>query len=138
MTELTDALAQTQAALQRSQAELLQLRAEVGALQAQRMPAPPPGSPSEAAAPDSSVREDIQALKEEQAILQAEVKQHEQTKVESASKYGLTVTGLALFNAYSNAGVVDERSSPPLPFRAMPDRLTEASEERFSRVFWVS
>ncbi len=108
ITDLTDTLAQTQAALQRSQAELLRLRAEVSALRGEK------SYPTEGA--DASMQDEIEALKEQQEILQAEVKQHEQTKVESASKYGLTITGLALFNAYSNTGVVDDTELPSLAF----------------------
>jgi hypothetical protein len=52
--------------------------------------------------------------------LQAEIKQHEQTKVETESKYSLRVTGLLLFNAFSNAGVVDDADLPTFAFPRTP------------------
>ena len=104
LNDLNDTLTQTQAALQQSQAELTRLRAEIAALRDQTATATP----------------DLQALKEQQEVLQSEIKQHEQTKVESASKYSLTVTGLALFNAFSNAGVVDETELPAFALPGNP------------------
>ena len=120
MIELTEALAQTQAALQRSQAELAGLRAELSALRGNKATAPSAsdsvnGSPSQPAI-DAAVAEQLGTLKEQQEILQAQVKQHEQTKVETESKYGLTVNGIALFNAYSNAGIVDDAELPALAY----------------------
>jgi len=134
LTSLTDTLVETQAALQRSQAELIRLRAEVSALRAQSAAQKPdtgapetvasqPGTSSSAAAPatlESSGESEMQALKERQEILEAEVKQHDQTKVETASKYSLAVTGLALFNAYSTAGVVDNADLPSLALLRAP------------------
>ena len=62
----------------------------------------------------------FKALHEEQEALQAEIKQHEQIKVESASKYPLRLTGLILFNAFSNAGVVDNVEVPTLALPRQP------------------
>jgi len=119
--EVTDALAQTQKNLEQSLVEIQRLRAEVEALRAQAgaaadfpaAAATAGGVNSESSAGvESSMKEDIEALKEQQDILQAEVKQHEQSKVETSSKYNLKVNGLALFNAFSNAGVVDNTELP--------------------------
>jgi hypothetical protein len=118
ITDLTSTLEQTQAALMRSQAELVQLRAELAALRGGK--AATPADTMTVLAADVSTKEDIQSVKEQEEILQAEVKQHDQTKVESASKYGLTVTGIALFNAYSNAGVVDDTELPSLAYPRSP------------------
>ena len=53
-------------------------------------------------------------MREQQEAMQAEIKQHDQTKVETFSKYPLRLRGLILFNAFSNAGVVDNiRVCPP-------------------------
>ena len=49
-------------------------------------------------------------------MLSAEVRQHEQTKVESASKFPVRFHGLVLFNAFVNEGVVDQ---PDLPTSAL-------------------
>ena len=52
--------------------------------------------------------------------MQAEIKQHEQIKVETVSKYPLRVTGLVLFNAFANAGVVDDAKLPTLALPRNP------------------
>jgi hypothetical protein len=58
----------------------------------------------------------VTQIREEQDVLSAEVRQHEQTKVESASKFPVRLHGLVLFNAFVNEGVVDQ---PDLPTSAM-------------------
>ncbi|MBB5059691.1 hypothetical protein HDF16_004417 [Granulicella aggregans] len=127
LTDMAGALAQTQAALQQSQAELLKLRAEIIALRAKggTEPAAPPmdavtEDPGESATLNRAMRAQIDSLKEQQDLLQAEVKVHDQIKIESASKYNLTVTGMALFNAFSNAGVVDNAELPALALPRTP------------------
>ncbi|CAN5726810.1 hypothetical protein BH10ACI4_BH10ACI4_19480 [soil metagenome] len=59
----------------------------------------------------------VTALREDQDVLAAEVKQHEQVKVESESKFPVRVTGLVLFNAFVNQGVVDEIDVPTSALR---------------------
>jgi hypothetical protein len=121
LTDMSGALAQTQAALQQSQAELQKLRAEVSALRAKSSPEPATTQaditgedPSGLTTLDGSMQAQIDSLKEQQDILQAEVKVQDQIKIETASKYNLTVTGLMLFNAFSNIGEVDDASLPEL------------------------
>jgi hypothetical protein len=128
---VTDALVRTQQTLQKSLSEIQTLRSQLGALRAQSESAA--ADPSEArlqtVAPDSDQsaiqmsprpQSDLQALHEEQEAMQAEIKQHEQIKVESASKYPLRLTGLVLFNAFSNAGVVDNVDLPTLALPREP------------------
>jgi len=69
----------------------------------------------------NSVSSDIKALHEQQDALQAEIEQHEQTKVETTSKYPVRITGLVLFNAFSNAGVVDDADLPTIALPRIPD-----------------
>jgi hypothetical protein len=124
LDDVTTTLGQTQQALQQSLLEIQRLRAELNAL---RPPTGnPPAVPEPAVAPSagaetatgskSSSSDDLEALHEQQDTLQAEIKQHEQIKVESASKYPVRVTGLVLFNAFSNAGVVDNAELPTIAF----------------------
>jgi hypothetical protein len=54
----------------------------------------------------------IAAIEERQQTLEAAVKQHDQTKVESGSKYPVRLTGLILFNGYLNKGVADNTDLP--------------------------
>src|SRR5260370_35843429 len=54
----------------------------------------------------------IEALQEQQQTIEAQVKVHDQTKVESSSKYPLRITGLILFNSCVNRGSVENIDGP--------------------------
>ncbi len=105
--------------LNAAQAEVDALRAEVLALRRElgNAAAPPPGT---ATLPVTPVNDDREHMKEDQDVLAAEVKQHEQTKVESASRLPLRVTGLVLFNAFTNQGNVDQVDLPNVALRRVP------------------
>ncbi len=120
LNDLTNTLAQTQKALQQSLIDIDHLRAEINTLRETNAAAPQPPPPVPAQPAPSSVEAQIEALHEQQDIQQAEIKQHDQTKVETASKYNLKVTGLVLFNAYSNAGVVDNAELPSFALPRIP------------------
>jgi hypothetical protein len=79
-------------------------------------------APSDQAA--RALQAGVQQLQEEHAMVQAEVKQQEQTKVESASKYPLRLSGMLLFSAFRNAGAVDNIDQPAI---AMPASSDEAN-----------
>jgi hypothetical protein len=124
LNEVTAALSQTQQALQQSLLEVQQLRAEVDALKLKRAVAPI-NSDAEAATASASTEsvsqsDEIKALREQQDTLQAEIAQHEQTKVETSSKYSLRVNGLVLFNAFSNVGVADDADLPTIALTRYP------------------
>jgi hypothetical protein len=94
--------------------EIQKLRAQLDALRVQTTgasnvsAAAPQTVPSNATPPASSSAPDkdyLRELRDEQGALQAEVKQHEQIKVETTSKYPLRVSGLALFNAFSTSAL---------------------------------
>jgi hypothetical protein len=126
---LTETLTQTQAQLRQSLLEIERLHAELDTLRshtnsAQIVPATAvpnsgaqTGHANGSAGMDASLSNRVESLEEQQEMLQAEIKQHEQTKVETESRYSLRVTGLVLFNAFSNAGVVDDAE---LPAYALP------------------
>ena len=134
LNEITDALTQTQQTLQQSLIEIQRLRAQLDALRAEQaklkgdVPEGIEKTPEDVVAAgkppsangDGSAHSDLDTLREQQEILQAEVKQLDQTKVETASKYRLRVTGLVLFNAFSNAGVVDNVEMPSLAMPRFP------------------
>jgi hypothetical protein len=108
-TELTAA----QQRLQDSQREIQRLQDELSALQTQF----PATSPAVAVTPPPPTPRDTA---EKVEILEAEVKQHDQSKVESVSKYPVRFTGLILFNSFINSGNVDNIdlpsiASPPIP-----------------------
>jgi hypothetical protein len=69
------------------------------------------------AAQAAALQQSVQQLQNDDEITQAEVKQHDQTKVETASKFPLRVNGLVLFSSFLNNGAVDNID---LPIVAMP------------------
>ncbi|TAM84413.1 MAG: hypothetical protein EPN47_01710 [Acidobacteria bacterium] len=60
------------------------------------------------------LKERVSKLEENQEFLGAKVDDQYQTKVESASKYRLKLSGIALLNAFENSGRVDNQDVPAL------------------------
>lgn len=116
---MTSELARTQQALEESSAQVRQLRVEIETIRAQ-VAASGITDVSKNGTGDSSSASVLDTIKEEQSTMQAEIKQHDQTKVETVSKYPLRVTGLVLFNSFFNAGVVDNVELPALAFPRFP------------------
>jgi hypothetical protein len=120
---LASRLAAAEERLQQSQQEMERLREQISEMQGElsalhtptTTPAPAatpaPTAPPVAAgtAPSPSSTADI---KEQLAMIQSQVEQHDQIKVESASKYPVRLTGLILFNAFSNHSGVDNFDQP--------------------------
>ena len=65
-------------------------------------------------------------MQERQDTLEAQVKLHDQTKVESDSKYPVHLTGLILFNAFANRGNVDNIDLPAIAV-GQPDGVSSGS-----------
>ncbi len=107
LQKLSTDLTAAQDRLQESQREIQRLQDELNALRAQ-LPAATP-APIVAAAPPTP-----QDTAEKVDILQAEVKQHDQIKVESVSKYPVRLTGLVLFNSFINSGAIDNLDLPSI------------------------
>jgi uncharacterized coiled-coil protein SlyX len=106
--KLTDSMARTQAQVDQSQRQLDQMRKELTALQRQLAQ-----SGSATATPSSSgTTAAIEDLRERQAMQESQIATHEQTKVESESKYPVKITGLLLLNGFVNAGAVDMAATP--------------------------
>jgi uncharacterized coiled-coil protein SlyX len=119
--QLTDSMARTQAQLQQSQRQLDEMRQQLSALQRQMaqggstVPAPAgPNAPSVASssAAQSPSLAAIDDLRERQAMQESQIATHEQTKVESESKYPVKVTGLLLLNGFVNTRQVDMPATP--------------------------
>jgi uncharacterized coiled-coil protein SlyX len=123
---LTDSMARAQAQLEQSQRELDEMRQQLLALQRQMAQsgsvATPPESPGAAAAATSAAPQSappstaaaIDDLQERQALQESEIATHEQTKVESASKYPVKITGLLLLNGFVNTRQVDMAATPTI------------------------
>ena len=114
-------LVQTQQTLRQSLQDMDRLAKELGTLQTElalrdgkRAEQTPLSQPA-AIIPggiSSSETDPLSRIHEEQEAIQAEVQQHDQTKLETVSKYPLRVSGLLLFNAFSNIGVTDNIDLP--------------------------
>jgi uncharacterized coiled-coil protein SlyX len=121
LNELNEALSQTEKMLEKSRAEIQALHGQLDALRAQTATT----FPSSAPVPDTqnanaNPKQDLEAIGEQQDAMQAEIKQHDQSKVETFSKYPVRLNGLILFNAFSNAGVVDDAELPTIAIPRFP------------------
>ncbi len=119
MSELQSMMTAMHEDLLRSRAEVSDLRRELEATR----PLTAPGQPAEniarrekqaampgpAAGPQANSGEEqrLQKLEEEQQLSNARLQEQNQTKVESASKYRVKLSGAAILNLISNTGVVD-------------------------------
>lgn len=126
--ELRAAVAEmkSEASEYRSQSE--ELRKE---LQKLRAPSAAPGtavvvSPNEPGAGSSaSTEQRLSAVEENTQLLATEVRTQYQTKIESASKYRVRLSGLVLMNLFRNSGFVDNQDFPTY---AAPGSIYERRE----------
>jgi len=120
---LRSSLVDTQDELQRSRQEVVDLRrrleeleARLGTSSSKSEPQTPP-SPGYPTLQDALKAQQSGALSSSQGnedTLAARIEEQNQTKVESASRYKVKLSGLVLMNAYSNRGTVDNRDLPGL------------------------
>ncbi|HEX4005800.1 MAG TPA: hypothetical protein VHX60_06475 [Acidobacteriaceae bacterium] len=96
--------------MQAMRAELTDLRRELGEKNV---------SPADNAV--AALRSSVVQLQESSDVLQAEVKQHDQTKVETASKFPLRVSGSVLFTSIVNSGTTDNIDLPVVALPPQPD-----------------
>lgn len=116
--QLTVAVANAQAQLEASEQQIRELRRQLSALQKQvaadtgtQTPHPAPPYPPATAA-DSDLAQQIDAIREQQAMQQSQIATHEQAKVESESKYPVKITGLILLNGFVNTKATDVIQAP--------------------------
>jgi len=104
MDQLMTAMDNMREQLDKSQREMEQMRSEIADLRTQLAQAHAGEAPEQAA---TDLQSSVQQLQEQSAILQSEVKQHDQTKVESLSKYPVRISGMLLFTSLLNSSNVD-------------------------------
>ncbi|MGC2638479.1 MAG: hypothetical protein WA294_14950 [Acidobacteriaceae bacterium] len=107
--------------LTESQDQMQAMRAEIESLRSQ-LSERDQGAEAEQAA--SSLRGDVQQLQEKTDVLASEVRTHDQTKVESASKYPVRLSGTVLFTSVALSGRTD---NVDLPIVALPQTPGEPS-----------
>jgi hypothetical protein len=113
---ISSALVDARQRLDQSLQQIQQLQQELAAIK-QQLPAVqnvPSESSSNVADPLTALKKSVTDIQERQETLEAQVKLHDQTKVESDSKYPVRLTGLILFNAFSNRGNVDNIDLPAI------------------------
>jgi hypothetical protein len=100
--------------LQDMQKELLSLQSELAAKKgAVAAPVAPPQNAAAPALPSTSASAaTFEDIRERQALQESQIATHEQTKLETESKYPLKVSGLLLFNSYVNTRQVDVSADP--------------------------
>lgn len=112
-----------QAETEKLRAELQQTRARLAAIDPPPKPVSSPkalqasvaGAPTETdpqAKSAKAVQNRLANVEEQQQLLKSEMNDQYQTKVESASKYRVRLSGMALLNVFSNRGVVDNQDVP--------------------------
>ena len=123
--KLTEAMARTQAQLQQSQQQLDEMRKQLTDLQRQMAQSANSAAPTSSGSVPSysssasqttspATAAAIQDLRERQALQESQIATHEQTKVESESKYPVKITGLLLLNGFVNTGAVDMAATPTI------------------------
>ena len=120
--KLTDSMARTQVQLEQVERQLNEMQMQLNALQQQvaqsrstaiTPPSPGPGSSSSTSQNEpGGVASAIQDIRDRQAMQESQIATHEQTKVESESKYPVKITGLLLLNGFVNTGAVDMAATP--------------------------
>ena len=108
------AVQQQQEQLRQSQQEISALRQQVAALKGQMAAGSTAGPEDPSTEAAATLAEQVAVLRERQEVQASELATHEQTKVESESKYPVRLTGLILVNAFNNSSGVDLIQSPDL------------------------
>lgn len=114
---VVDALDATRRELQESRAEIRSLQQELHQIREHSLVTLDTSSDSTA----KELADSVANLKEGQEVLHAEVAEHEQSKVETSSKYPLKLSGLILFNSFVNSGTVDNIYAPVVALRHSPE-----------------
>jgi len=135
---LREAVAAMRSEAQRYHAETIELRQEIEQIRAASVtrvePASSAGASVDAASyqvaptaatpgetqPDQRKTERAASLEEEYQLLSGKVDEQYQTKVESASKYRVRLSGIVLLNLFSNQGTVDSIDLPTLAYDLPP------------------
>jgi hypothetical protein len=141
--ELRAAMAEMQSETQQARAETREVRRELEEMRAQLGPrnaavmeavartsalssGAPNGTAQDEEQQDQKKRDHTATLDEEYDLLSGKIDDQYQTKVESASKYRVRLSGIVLMNLFSNSGTVDSIDLPTLAY-AKPPAYAEGS-----------
>ncbi len=117
--ELKEAVAEVRSESAQYRAETAELRHELEAMRAQPAPAAegvvaaaPEAAPATPQEAPKSLAQRVASLEETTDLLDSKLNDQYQTKVESASKYRLRLSGIVLMNLFSNRGQTDNQDFP--------------------------
>ena len=110
--ELRSAVMELRSEADQYRAETAELRKALQASRAQTSSeAPAPAQPT-AGTLENQIENRVEALEESSQLINSKINDQYQTKVESASKYRMRLSGLVLLNVYSNHGIVENQDFP--------------------------
>jgi regulator of replication initiation timing len=127
--ELQAAVADMRSDWQRAHSETVELRRELDQIRtpevhvgAETQTAAQNGMPQDAKQGEENQKkiDHAASLDEQYQLLAGKVDDQYQTKVESAAKYRLRISGIVLMNAFSNQGIVDSVDLPTLAYARPP------------------
>ncbi len=110
--ELKSMVVQLQQETVSSRAEITRLREELAEDHAGNGSSSTIDEQSPAYAADAQLQQRVDQLEEDQQLLSGKLDTQYQTKVESASKYRVRLSGIVLFNLFGNSGSVDNQDVP--------------------------
>ncbi|HEX3738230.1 MAG TPA: hypothetical protein VHV29_00770, partial [Terriglobales bacterium] len=127
--ELRSAVSEVKSEADEYRAENRQLRQEVESFrnnsnQAQNPPGRNSSAASQASTSNASTERRVSALEETNQLAQSELRTLYQTKVESASKYRVRLSGMVLLNLFHDRGAVDNLDVPTYASSSGPYGLT--------------
>ena len=119
---------------QNLRAELIKMKSQSTSAGEMGGPAEPPApasevvsaghSPASPAGQEQETEDRLARVEEDVALANSKIEEQSQTKVESSSKYRVRLTGLALFNLFTNRGTVDNQDLPQI---ATPPGVLDSS-----------
>jgi regulator of replication initiation timing len=110
--DLRAAVAEIRSEASQYRAESEQLRKELEDMRAAPSTAAPAAGTEQATSTTAPVDQRLTSMEETTELLHNELKTQYQTKVESASKYRVRLSGLVLFNMFGNSGSTDNLDVP--------------------------
>ncbi len=124
--ELKDMVLQLQQQTVASRQEIMRLREELEVSRSNGSAAAPVDeqSPAYTGATVAQMQQRLDHLDEDQQLLSGKIDTQYQTKVESASKYRIRLSGIVLFNLFGNSGAVDNQDVPT--WAAAPDPMSSS------------
>ena len=120
VTELNQVILELRSEVSQSRKETQELRLQLSSGGAQSLSGSAPPltlAPQEPTAANTTTEERLAEIEEAQQLLSDRLEEQYQTKVESASRYRVKLSGIVMLNAFANRGRVDNQEVPDLSLR---------------------